>query len=470
MNFFWKRIVRKKQIFILFLDIICVILSSFAAYFLIQKLKGQPISHWVRDIRFLRFTLFMVFLYPLTLYVFELYEFRQYFRKLRTLQSLIISGIVSCSIFLIISRVFDIYIHSLYILFVFFFFAAATLFADRFIFHILVIRKEETRINTLFVGTDDLTTKILEETKGITYNMVGILSDSASQIGEYKNGLKIISTGKNLANLVVSKKIKVLVLALDKNLPLPLIKKIYRNKFGYGIEVYRSDDFYEILTNKFPIQHYIKNGNIPFLDIDKFISPFFKNTKRLADFLGSMLLLIVTLPLFLFIAMLIKSSSKGPIFYIQQRLGFQEKPFKFIKFRTMVHGAEKHTGPKWASKNDVRVTTMGKILRKTNLDELPQLINVLRGDMSFIGPRPFREHFVKLIEKDVPFYSLKFSVKPGMTGWAQVNHKCEMDEQTLQDNVERLQYDLYYIRHASLFLDLFIILKTIQKIIHRPSY
>ena len=140
------------------------------------------------------------------------------------------------------------------------------------------------------------------------------------------------------------------------------------------------------------------------------------------------------------------------------------RPFTCYKFRTMKMEAEKETGPIWSGKNDSRITRVGKILRTTRLDELPQLWNILKGDMSFVGSRPIRKYFADQLEKIIPFYDLRFSVKPGLTGWAQVNHSYSGSK---EEQAEKFQYELFYIKNMSLFLDLFIIFKTIKTVFQR---
>jgi exopolysaccharide biosynthesis polyprenyl glycosylphosphotransferase len=188
---------------------------------------------------------------------------------------------------------------------------------------------------------------------------------------------------------------------------------------------------------------------------------FYSKVKRIVDVAISTILLIITSPLFLIITIIIKISSRGPIFYVQERSGLDEKRFKLIKFRTMVNNAEEN-GPQWASENDPRVTRVGKILRKLRLDELPQLINVLKGDMSLIGPRPERDYFIRELKAKIPYYSLRFYVKPGITGWAQINYRYGA---SLEDAIEKLAYDIYYIKNMSLLLDISIILKTIRVVL-----
>lgn len=179
--------------------------------------------------------------------------------------------------------------------------------------------------------------------------------------------------------------------------------------------------------------------------------------KRFIDILGSLLGIIIFLPLFIIIAIAIKLETPGPIFFTQRRLGKNKKPFSIIKFRTMVHNAEKKTGPVWARKNDPRITKVGRLLRQAHLDELPQLFNVLKGDMSLVGPRPEREEFVKHLEKIIPGYEKRFRVKPGITGLAQIRYKYD---ETIKDVKRKLRFDLIYIKNMCLRLDLRIIFST----------
>jgi lipopolysaccharide/colanic/teichoic acid biosynthesis glycosyltransferase len=166
------------------------------------------------------------------------------------------------------------------------------------------------------------------------------------------------------------------------------------------------------------------------------------------------------------IAGLIKLDSGGPVFFTQERVGADGKIFTLFKFRSMYMNAEEATGPVFAGEHDTRVTRVGRRLRATRLDELPQLLNVLKGDMSFVGPRPERPYFVEQFAKEIPYYSQRLRVKPGITGWAQVNYTyCA----TLEDTVEKLCLDLYYIKNMSLLLDLLIMLKTAKIAILRQG-
>ncbi|HEX7502755.1 MAG TPA: exopolysaccharide biosynthesis polyprenyl glycosylphosphotransferase, partial [Acidobacteriota bacterium] len=181
-------------------------------------------------------------------------------------------------------------------------------------------------------------------------------------------------------------------------------------------------------------------------------------SKRLFDLLVSMAGLVVSLPVFAVTALLLKLDSPGPVFYLQTRVGLDGRIFKMIKFRTMVHNAEKETGPIWSPQNDSRVTRVGRVLRKLSIDELPQLINVFLGEMSLVGPRPERPELVRKFKENIPRYMLRHRVKTGMTGWAQVHG--------LRGNTpldKRIEFDIFYIQNWTFRLDLEIIFRTILK-------
>ena len=185
-------------------------------------------------------------------------------------------------------------------------------------------------------------------------------------------------------------------------------------------------------------------------------------TKRSLDVMCALLLLIVTAPLLLLVAIAIKLDSRGPVFFKQRRIGLNGQEFTLYKFRSMRADAESSTGPVWADKNDDRITMLGGLLRRFRIDEIPQAWNVLRGEMSLVGPRPERPYFVGLLEEHIAYYNLRHCVKPGITGLAQVTYSYGS---SIEDAYEKLQYDLYYAKHLSLPLDLRILLKTIKVVL-----
>ena len=187
-----------------------------------------------------------------------------------------------------------------------------------------------------------------------------------------------------------------------------------------------------------------------------------RTLKRAGDFLVSLSFLIAILPTLLLVALLIKLESPGPIFYRQERVGLNGKVFKVWKLRSMRVDAERDGVPQWAKKVDDRVTRVGKFIRKTRLDEVPQILNVLSGDMSFIGPRPERPFFVDQLREQIPFYDLRHRVRPGITGWAQINYPYGA---SVEDSRMKFSYDLYYLKKNDIFMDFAILMQTVRVIL-----
>ncbi len=184
--------------------------------------------------------------------------------------------------------------------------------------------------------------------------------------------------------------------------------------------------------------------------------------KRGFDIIVSTLILTLTLPVTLLTALLVKIDSTGPVFYRQERVGKYGRTFDILKFRSMCNDAEKEGVPQWAQSGDARVTRVGQFIRKTRIDELPQVINVLKGDMSFVGPRPERPFFVENLQDEIPLYGVRHNVKPGITGWAQANYPYGA---SVEDARKKLAYDLYYVKNSSLFLDIVVLLQTVRVVV-----
>ena len=187
-----------------------------------------------------------------------------------------------------------------------------------------------------------------------------------------------------------------------------------------------------------------------------------KALKRASDIVASLVLLLTFAPIMVVVACMVRLDSRGPILFRQQRVGLNGKPFDVLKFRSMREDAEADGRPRWATLEDDRVTRIGRVMRMTRIDELPQIFNVLKGEMSLVGPRPERPYFVEQLTEKVPYYAIRHSVKPGVTGWAQVRYHYGA---TVEDAQEKLQYDLYYVKHNSLLLDLTILLETIAVVL-----
>ena len=251
-------------------------------------------------------------------------------------------------------------------------------------------------------------------------------------------------------------------LAIDMSLPISddEVKIIFKYRFNHGKSIFDLTKLYEINTGKVPVfyinQRWFLNNPFFHRDPDKM----FTKIKRLYDLILSFIFIFLFSPVILVTAICVKLESKGPILYTQERLGLNRIPFRCYKFRTMIHHAEIECGPTHSCVNDKRLTRIGKVLRRSRIDELPQLFNIIRGDLSFVGPRPIRQYFADQFSNDVPFYEFRHNIKPGLTGWAQV-HGCY----AVPYGLESLQYELFYIEHMSMILDFHILFKTIKTII-----
>ena len=184
--------------------------------------------------------------------------------------------------------------------------------------------------------------------------------------------------------------------------------------------------------------------------------------KRIFDLISSTALLLITFPVMLITALCIYLEDRSPILYRQERIGLEGRPFTVYKFRSMRHDAEKCGKPQWATENDMRITRVGRLIRKLRIDELPQIFNVLKGEMSLVGPRPERDFFIKQLSAEIPYYNLRHSIKPGVTGWAQVRYQYGS---SIEDSLQKLQYDLYYVKNNSLFLDILILMDTVRVVL-----
>jgi exopolysaccharide biosynthesis polyprenyl glycosylphosphotransferase len=238
----------------------------------------------------------------------------------------------------------------------------------------------------------------------------------------------------------------------DHDLLVDIISKL-ENK-GIGLKIV--PDLYEILSGQARTSQLY---GIPLIDIMPELMPEWeKKLKRISDVIISLFILTLTLPLNIFVALAIRLDSKGHVLFKQERIGMNSKTFNIYKFRSMYQDAEKHTGPVWSTKDDPRVTRVGKIMRKLRIDEIPQFFNVLKGEMSLVGPRPERKFFVEQLSQQIPYYKRRLKVRPGITGWAQVKHKYD---ESIEDVKVKLRYDLFYIENMSLRMDIKILARTI---------
>ncbi|KAF0221858.1 MAG: hypothetical protein FD174_189 [Geobacteraceae bacterium] len=269
----------------------------------------------------------------------------------------------------------------------------------------------------------------------------------------------VIGEGEGLDDTAIREKTHKIVVSLSERRGAFPLKEVLKCKFS-GIQVVDAPSFYEQLTGKLLIENITPSW---FIFSDGFrVTNFNGICKRLTDILFSVVGMVLAAPLLPIIVFLVKYDSPGPILFKQTRVGNREKNFVLYKFRSMNQDAESKTGAVWSQKDDPRVTKAGKFLRATRLDEIPQLYNVLKGDMSFVGPRPERPEFVAKLIEAIPFYSERHFAKPGLTGWAQVKYPYGS---SVEDAIEKLRYDLYYIKNSSLFLDILIVMETVKVVL-----
>lgn len=270
----------------------------------------------------------------------------------------------------------------------------------------------------------------------------------------YKN-IRVRGKLDELQDIIYKTHAGEVIIALEKedhDLLVDIISKL-ENK-GIGLKIV--PDLYEILSGQARTSQLY---GIPLIDIMPELMPEWeKKLKRTLDIIISFLILLITLPLIIIIPIAIKLDSKGPVFFKQERIGMNDKKFKIIKFRSMFHDAEKYTGPVWSQKDDPRVTKVGKFIRRWRIDEIPQMINVFKGEMSLVGPRPERPYFVEQLSEQIPYYKRRLKVRPGITGWAQVKHKYD---ESVEDVKVKLRYDLFYIENMSLRMDIKILARTV---------
>jgi sugar transferase (PEP-CTERM system associated) len=307
------------------------------------------------------------------------------------------------------------------------------------------------------LGTADRAQRLVQ---GLRKNPeIGV--EIASWTGKLEGEVTRESVAAHLMEVVKKQKVHRVIVAMhDRRGTIPMEELLELRMEGVKVE--EATSWLERISGKIEIE----NLNPSWLVFNEGFrrGSAFIMVRRVLSVIISLLGLILTLPLFPLIMLAIRLDSKGPVFYTQTRMGKAGRLFKVVKFRTMRHDAEAANGPQWAGNHDPRVTRVGKFLRTTRLDEIPQLWCVLKGDMAFVGPRPERPEFIEMLSKEIRFYGVRHMVRPGVTGWAQIKYKYGS---TIDDAREKLQYDLFYIKNASIGLDLLIMFQTVKTVLLR---
>jgi sugar transferase (PEP-CTERM system associated) len=323
-----------------------------------------------------------------------------------------------------------------------------------------------SRDRLLLVGTSEAAVKLARELydrRELGVEIVGFIDPDPDRVGTPVINPGVIGTIADIPRIVRERSVDEVVVSLsDARGKLPMDTLLDMKLEGVSFEHLAS--VYEKYTGKIAVENLRPSWLI--------FSPGFKKgrflrvAKRALDVGVAGTGLLLAAPVIVFVAIAVKWTSPGPALYRQERVGLRGRTFRVIKFRSMRQDAEKNTGAVWATKGDSRVTPIGAFLRRTRLDEIPQLWNVLKGDMSFVGPRPERPEFVASLTQDIPFYGQRHTVRPGLTGWAQIRYTYGA---SIEDALEKLQYDLFYIKNMSIALDLFIIANTVKTVVMRKG-
>ncbi|HEY2434183.1 MAG TPA: TIGR03013 family XrtA/PEP-CTERM system glycosyltransferase [Vicinamibacterales bacterium] len=334
----------------------------------------------------------------------------------------------------------------------------------RFAFEWLT-RQVAPRERLLVVGTGtaavNLARELFARRQELGVEIVGFVDPDPARLGQPLINPGVIGTIEDIPSIVRARQVdRVVVNLADARGKLPMDKLLEMKLDGVTFDHLAS--VYEELTGKIAVENLRPSWLIFSSGFRK--SRLLESAKRFLDIAVSLTGLLLAAPLLALAALAVRLSSPGPVLYRQERVGRHGRVFTVVKFRSMRQDAEAGTGAVWARQNDDRVTPIGRFMRRTRIDEIPQIWNVLRGDMSFVGPRPERPEFVEQLRQQIPFYVQRHVVRPGLTGWAQVRYSYGA---SVEDALEKLQYDLFYIKHLSIALDLFIIFSTIKTVILR---
>jgi exopolysaccharide biosynthesis polyprenyl glycosylphosphotransferase len=460
-------------------DVLLLILSLAVGFFLNPKISPEP---WRYVIAYKIHFIPIVLVYLVVNYIADLYDYQRDYRRWWNIAHVSIAALIGALANIVIfyfplgkfvGRTALVLQASSYTVF---------MALWRYTFSSLAL-PERLQRRLIIVGAGSSGCHILQALRNrprCGMKVLGFVDDDPEKSGNVIEGLLVLGKSNRLQHLVSTYKIDLVVVAITHEKSQNLVNTLTRVSWN-GLEVVDMPNFYEHLAGKLPIDH-ISDVWLLFNGLNK-NKLYCRHLKRFVDLIVAGVLLLTNAPLFALIAAAVKWDSRGPVFYRQERLGYEGRPFKLIKFRTMIQDAE-FNGPQWATEDDPRITRVGHVLRKFRLDELPQMLNVLKGEMSIVGPRPEREMFIREfrellptgrlgrratdppgtliscgVKEKIPYYSHRLLVKPGITGWAQVMYPYAS---SIEQTKEKLQYDLFYIKNIGFFLDLAILLKTVR--------
>jgi exopolysaccharide biosynthesis polyprenyl glycosylphosphotransferase len=328
------------------------------------------------------------------------------------------------------------------------------------------VHRGEIGFNTLLIGSsvkaDEAYKDILNQKRGSGNKFIGFVTVNNNAHNVLGNYMPHLGTLENIRSIMAEKKVEEVIIAIETS-EHDMINRIINKLMDADVVIKALPSMYDILTGRVRISSIL---GTPLISVSPNLMPVWQyNVKSFLDYAISLIALIITLPISLFLMAGIKLTSRGPVFYSHERIGRYGKPFIIYKFRSMYVRAEKN-GPELSSRNDDRITRFGKFMRKSRLDEIPNFFNVLKGDMSLVGPRPERKHFIDQIIRQAPHYLQLLKVKPGITSWGQVKFGYA---ENVDQMIERLKYDLIYLDNMSLYVDFKILIYTVLTIIKRKG-
>lgn len=326
--------------------------------------------------------------------------------------------------------------------------------------YIVLLRRPAFRYRAVVIGAGpagEAIVRVIRENLPSEYELVGFMDDDPAKQGQIIEGLPVMGTRRDLVTLVRAKGVSEIILAATGETDEEFTQALMESQ-KQGLQITPMELLYEEITGRVPVEHMGDNWFLVLPRSSAAVGLLYACLKRSMDIVVASIGLIIVAFLFPVLALALYLDSPGPIFYTQERVGKGGRVFNLLKLRSMVPNAEAKSGTVWAVEDDPRVTRVGRFLRRTMLDELPQFINVLRGEMSIVGPRPERPIFDDQLAEEIPFYRARHAVKPGMAGWALINQGYSS---SVVDAWVKLGYDLYYIKHQSIWLDLLILLRTL---------
>jgi exopolysaccharide biosynthesis polyprenyl glycosylphosphotransferase len=453
------RISRKRRQFLIFLVDIAILFISIPIALFLRKFEMPEFSMIITHIY--TFTGIIAF-WEILLYSVSMYSLEQAFNVIQTaLKMLIVSCISLLAGFAFFYLFLDSSIAPKTVLIIYSGVAFLLLMGWRVLYNFF-FGARRTRPRVVFIGYNETVSALIEEMGHFSYfgfTPAAIYDPESQNIGT--SPVPFFSDPASLLVYLEKYPAEIFIMASEKSFPMEIRQYLFsclaNNSFFYSLP-----DFFELVSRKIPIGSI--NDTWLLAHLEAASKSFFNGIKRTFDLIISSVILICTCLLWPIIALIIKIESPGPVFFSQIREGRNGKPFKILKFRTMRVEDNSFTP---TGKHDSRITPFGNFLRKSRLDEIPQVINVFRGDMSLIGPRPERPELAKDLEKSIPYYKQRLIVKPGITGWDQVSG--EYHSPSVEDTYKKLQYDLYYIKNRSILLDLSISIKTITTVLKRSG-